>query len=181
MPRYKLTIEYDGNGLAGWQKQDGQATVQGQLEEAIFKFCGEHAPLLCAGRTDAGVHARGQVAHLDLVKPHSPFTVLRAINFHLIGQRIAIVEAEEAPGEFSCAIFGHGAALPLQHPQPSRPGCAGYGLCLSNPHPARCGCDGGSSKPAHRPSRFQQLSGFGLPVEITSQNAGPAGRESRRE
>jgi tRNA pseudouridine38-40 synthase len=100
MPRYKLTIEYDGTNLAGWQAQEGLPTAQGLLEEAIYQFCGERVLAYSAGRTDAGVHARGQVAHIDLSVHHRPFTVRQAINFHLIGQPLIVVEAEEVSPEF---------------------------------------------------------------------------------
>ena len=68
MNRWKLTIEYDGTGFCGWQRQLGDLTVQQTLEEAIEKFSGEIVRLHCAGRTDAGVHARAQVGHFDLAE-----------------------------------------------------------------------------------------------------------------
>lgn len=100
MPRYKLTIEYDGTGLMGWQRQTHVPSVQQAMEEAIVKFCGQPIELFCAGRTDAGVHALGQVAHIDLPEPVRPFTIMQAVNFHLIPHRIAIVHAEDAPEGF---------------------------------------------------------------------------------
>ena len=72
MQRYRLLIEYDGRPFCGWQRQAEDLTVQGAVEEAFFKFSGERAALQGAGRTDSGVHARGQVAHIDLEKPGSP-------------------------------------------------------------------------------------------------------------
>jgi tRNA pseudouridine38-40 synthase len=105
MPRYKLTLEYDGTGLAGWQRQEGLVSVQGLLEEAVTHFCGEQVTAYCAGRTDAGVHARGQVAHIDLEKAHDAFTVQQAINFHLIDHPLIVVSVEAVSDEFH-ARFG---------------------------------------------------------------------------
>ncbi|MBY0354754.1 MAG: tRNA pseudouridine(38-40) synthase TruA [Rickettsiales bacterium] len=100
MPRYKLTIEYDGTHLAGWQRQVGQPSAQGILQEAFFKFCGEQVIPQCSGRTDAGVHARGQVAHVDLQHSHAAFRVLQAVNFHLIETPVIVVDCEEVAADF---------------------------------------------------------------------------------
>lgn len=103
MTRWKLTIEYDGRPFAGWQLQDGVPSVQGAIEEAIFKFCGQHIRIYVAGRTDSGVHARGQIAHFDLdygTRPLSGFDLAKAINAHLKPQPVAVVHAEEADPEF---------------------------------------------------------------------------------
>ncbi len=89
--RYKLTIEYDGTNLLGWQKQDEGHSVQGLLEEAIFGFCQERIALTCAGRTDAGVHARGQVAHADLETSRSPYHIMQGINHHLLIMKAPVV------------------------------------------------------------------------------------------
>ena len=83
MPRYKLIIEYDGTPFAGWQVQSEDPTVQGALREAISKFTGEWVTPRGAGRTDSGVHALGQVAHVDLTKDWAPGRVQDAINYHL--------------------------------------------------------------------------------------------------
>ena len=100
MPRYKLTIEYDGAPFVGWQRQGNGPSIQAALEDAVTAFCGEHVPVQGAGRTDAGVHALGQVAHLDLA-PEKPADTLRAaLNYHLKPQPIAVVEAEIVPDEF---------------------------------------------------------------------------------
>lgn len=100
MPRYKLTIEYDGEPFVGWQRQDNGPSVQAALEDAIFAFSGERTAVQGAGRTDAGVHARGQVAHFDLAEEKPVETVRAAINFHLKPQPIAVVLAEPAAAAF---------------------------------------------------------------------------------
>ncbi len=97
MPRYKLTIEYDGTPFVGWQVQNNGVSVQGMITEAIAAFTGERVALHGAGRTDAGVHALGQVAHVDLAKDWDVDNVRDAINFHLRPQPIAVLEAECVP------------------------------------------------------------------------------------
>ena len=94
MPRYKLVIEYDGAPYRGWQRQAEDPTVQGAIEAAVTRFCGAQARLVCAGRTDAGVHAIHQVAHLDLEKDWRTDTVRDALNAHLRRHPIAILGAE---------------------------------------------------------------------------------------
>ena len=89
MPRYKLTIEYDGTGLAGWQRQANGLSVQEALETAITRFCGERVPVHGAGRTDAGVHALEQTAHLDVTRPVSPEVLRSAVNI-ICGQRQSV-------------------------------------------------------------------------------------------
>ena len=100
MPRYKLTIEYDGGGFVGWQRQENGLSVQQALEEAIEKFCGKATTLLGAGRTDTGVHALGQVAHFDLAKAAEVDTVRDAINFHVRPAAISILIAEQVDDDF---------------------------------------------------------------------------------
>jgi tRNA pseudouridine38-40 synthase len=100
MPRYKLLIEYDGTPFAGWQIQANGASVQGVLTAAIEAFCGERVHVQGAGRTDAGVHALGQVAHVDLAKDADPETVRDALNAHLRPHPIAILEAEIIAQDF---------------------------------------------------------------------------------
>ena len=101
MPRYKLTIEYDGGPYKGWQWQDHAPSVQGAIEEAIEKFNGEPTTLFGAGRTDAGVHALGQVAHVDLAKDLRPDKVRDALNFHLGDHPISILDVEDVDDEFN--------------------------------------------------------------------------------
>ncbi len=100
MTRYKLVIEYDGRGLVGWQRQDNGPSVQAALEDAVRGFCGETVTAHAAGRTDAGVHALGQVAHIDLDKETDAETVRDALNHHLKPARIAVLSAEAVVAEF---------------------------------------------------------------------------------
>jgi tRNA pseudouridine38-40 synthase len=100
MPRYRLTIEYDGGPFVGWQRQENGASVQGALEEAVFKLAGERVTVQGAGRTDAGVHARGQVAHFDLTKDFPPPTVRDALNAHLKPAPVCVLEATLAAPDF---------------------------------------------------------------------------------
>jgi tRNA pseudouridine38-40 synthase len=100
MPRYKLTIEYDGTPFCGWQSQTGGGAVQDALEDAIEGFCGQRLRVQAAGRTDAGVHALGQVVHLDLETTTRPDRLRDALNAHLRPHPVSIVEAEEAPDTF---------------------------------------------------------------------------------
>jgi tRNA pseudouridine38-40 synthase len=100
MPRYKLTIEYDGTPFVGWQVQDGGHSVQGVLTEAIAAFSGERTVVGGAGRTDAGVHALAQVAHVDLAKAWDGDTVRDALNAHLRPHPIAVLAAEQVADDF---------------------------------------------------------------------------------
>jgi tRNA pseudouridine38-40 synthase len=100
MPRYKLTIEYDGRPFVGWQVQDNGPSVQGVLAAAIAAFCGEEARVQGAGRTDAGVHALGQVGHVDLAKDWDEDTVRDALNAHLRPHPVAVLKAERVADTF---------------------------------------------------------------------------------
>ena len=100
MTRYKIVVEYDGGGLVGWQRQANGPSVQAALEAAVQGFCGETVLVEGAGRTDAGVHALAQAAHLDLRKDTSPDTLMAAINFHLKPAPIAVLSAEAVADDF---------------------------------------------------------------------------------
>ncbi len=100
MPRYKLTIEYDGTGFVGWQIQPGGVTVQGVLETALQGIHGVHSLVYGAGRTDTGVHAFEQVAHVDLPKDWDPFVLRNAINGNVRPHRVCVVEAELVSDDF---------------------------------------------------------------------------------
>ncbi len=100
MNRYKLTIEYDGRFFVGWQRQDSGLGVQQAIEDAVRAFCGDAALVQGAGRTDSGVHALAQVAHVDLAKDWPTDTVRDALNAHLKGHAVSILSAELADQEF---------------------------------------------------------------------------------
>jgi tRNA pseudouridine38-40 synthase len=100
MPRYKLTIEYDGAGLVGWQRQANGPSVQAAIETALTAITGTEIRIRGAGRTDAGVHALGQVAHADLARDWRSDVLRDALNAHLRPSRIAIVKAEPVPDTF---------------------------------------------------------------------------------
>jgi tRNA pseudouridine38-40 synthase len=97
MPRYRLTIEYDGGPYNGFQAQAAQPSVQASIERAVTAFCGETIRVHAAGRTDAGVHATGQVIHIDLEKAWPAATVRNALNAHLIPEPIVVLDAAVAP------------------------------------------------------------------------------------
>jgi tRNA pseudouridine38-40 synthase len=100
MPRYKLTIEYDGTPFCGWQIQENGATVQGALEAAVKAICGEPVRVHGAGRTDAGVHALAQVAHCDIPKHFPPGRLRDGLNAHLRPHPIGVRSAEIVPDTF---------------------------------------------------------------------------------
>src|SRR5262252_9394319 len=100
MPRYKLTIEYDGAPFCGWQLQDNLPSVQGALEAAVKAMSGEDVRVHGAGRTDAGVHALGQVAHCDMTKPFAPGRLRDGLNAHLRRDPIGVLAAEIVPETF---------------------------------------------------------------------------------
>lgn len=100
MPRYKLTIEYDGAPFCGWQYQDNGPSVQGAIEAAVKAMTGDDVRVNGAGRTDAGVHALGQVAHIDLAKAYKADRVRDALNAHLRPHPIGVLSAEIVPDTF---------------------------------------------------------------------------------
>ena len=106
--RYRVTLEYDGGPCVGWQRQDNGASVQGALEAAIEKLSGERITVTGAGRTDAGVHALGQVAHFDLVKEFEPGKVRDALNYHLRPDPVSVLDAAVTDGEFHARFSAAG-------------------------------------------------------------------------
>ncbi len=110
MTRYRITLEYDGGPFVGWQRQANGPSVQGTLEDAIAKLAGRAVTVTGAGRTDAGVHALGQVAHFDMESTFPPATIRDALNFHLKPAPISVLSAAVAPGDFDARRSAIGRA-----------------------------------------------------------------------
>ena len=108
MPRYRLTLEYDGSGYNGFQAQTDQPTVQGAVERAITAFCGETVRIAAAGRTDTGVHATGQVIGVDLEKAWPAKTVMNALNAHLVGEAVSVLDCVEADPDWHARFSATG-------------------------------------------------------------------------
>lgn len=98
--RFKITIEYSGSGFAGWQRQTSQISIQQVIEEAIYQFSGEKVAVFASGRTDAGVHALGQIAHFDLSKQYQHYQILESINHFLKPHLIGIVACQIVTADF---------------------------------------------------------------------------------
>ena len=108
MPRYRLTLEYDGTGYNGFQAQAGQPTVQGAIEAAVTAFSGQTVRIAAAGRTDTGVHATGQVISLDLEKAWPAKTVMNALNAHLVKEGVAILDSTLVGDDFHARFSATG-------------------------------------------------------------------------
>src|SRR5258708_3815475 len=108
MSRYKLTVEYDGGGLVGWQRQANGLSVQEVLEIAVERFCGEAVTVHGAGRTDAGVHALAQTAHLDLPREASPEIIRNALNHHAKPAAVSVLAVELVPASFDARRSARG-------------------------------------------------------------------------
>src|ERR1700749_1387753 len=108
MPRYKLILEYDGTGLVGWQRQANGLSVQEILETAAERFCGKKLVVHGAGRTDAGVHALAQAAHLDLPKERPTDVIRNALNQHVKPHAVSIIAVEPAADKFDARRSARG-------------------------------------------------------------------------
>ncbi len=108
MTRWRITVEYDGTPFVGFQRQANGPSVQAALEAAIERFSGEAATVHCAGRTDSGVHARGQVCHFDLARERTADTIRDAINAHLRPAPVAVLAAEAVPPDFHARFSATG-------------------------------------------------------------------------
>jgi len=110
MKRWKITIEYDGTNFAGWQRQDDVPTIQDEIQKAITKFCQQKISIVGASRTDAGVHAYGQVAHFDFDygdRSITGYELAKAINAHLRPNPISVINAEEVNDEYHARFSAH--------------------------------------------------------------------------
>lgn len=110
MPRYRLTLEYDGSAYNGFQAQKDQPTVQGAVETALTAFCGETIRLAAAGRTDTGVHATGQVISFDLTRDWPEATVMNALNAHLVQEAVAVLDCARVEGDWHARFSATGRA-----------------------------------------------------------------------
>ena len=108
MPRYRLTVEYDGSGYNGFQAQVHQPTVQGAIEAAVTAFSGQSVRIAAAGRTDTGVHATGQVVHVDLDRDWPAATVMNALNAHLVHEAVAVLDCVVAEGDWHARFSATG-------------------------------------------------------------------------
>lgn len=108
MPRYKLTLEYHGGPFVGWQRQASGASVQGAVEAALKALEPDAAPIAGAGRTDAGVHATGQVAHCDLTQAWEPSRLAQALNWHLKPNPVVVLAAERVADDFHARFSATG-------------------------------------------------------------------------
>lgn len=104
MSRYKIVIEYDGTPFHGWQRQDGYDSVQQRVEESMVPFLKRSVAIHCAGRTDAGVHALGQVAHFDTEQDIDCFRLQECMNFYLSGIPVCVLSIEKVPETFNARL-----------------------------------------------------------------------------
>jgi tRNA pseudouridine38-40 synthase len=108
MPRYRFTVEYDGASYSGFQAQKDQPTVQGALEAAIKAFSGQDVRIAAAGRTDTGVHATGQTCHVDLDKDWPARTVMNAMNAHMLGERVSVLDCVPVSDDWHARFTANG-------------------------------------------------------------------------
>ena len=110
MPRFRMTVEYDGTPYYGWQRQENGPSVQGALEAAVRSLTGESVSIRGAGRTDSGVHAVGQVVHVDLSRDWEPYKLRNALNAHLAmaGEAVAVLDAASVTEDFDARFSALG-------------------------------------------------------------------------
>ena len=181
MPRYRLDIEYDGSAYAGWQRQAGQHSVQAAIEQAIAGFCGEDVTIRGAGRTDAGVHATGQVAHVDLAREWPADTVRDAVNAHLqmAGETVSVLAASIAAGDFDARFSAVGRHYLYRIVNRRAPLALEAKKAWWVAKAARCRGDACGRASAGRQARFHHLPLRAVPGEEPGQDARPARRGQR--
>jgi len=110
MQRWAILLEYDGTGFVGWQQQADGVSIQSIVEHAASTLAGQPTPCTTAGRTDAGVHAEGQVIHFDLARPIEPEKLVLALNFHMKPHRVAALRAAAVPPDWNARFSAIGRA-----------------------------------------------------------------------
>ena len=178
MPRFKLILEYDGAPFVGWQRQENGLSIQEALEEALAAMTAERATVHGAGRTDAGVHALGQVAHVDLEREWEPFRLGEGLNAMLHPHPIAVLKSERVSFRFRRQAQRPRPPLSLSHRQP--PGAAGARARprLAGEASPRRSRDARRRPGLGRPARFLHLSRRPMPGEIADPHP-RAGSPSR--
>ena len=180
MPRYKLTIEYDGTPFFGWQIQDNGPSVQGALIEAIAAFSGERVAVNGAGRTDAGVHALGQVAHVDLAKEWDTDTVRDAINAHLRPQPIAVLGGGNRRRTISTRAFPRSSGTISTASSAGAPTLRSTAIAPGASRGRSMRGDARGRAAADRPPRLHDVSRRRVPGQIAGEDARPARCRTRR-
>jgi tRNA pseudouridine38-40 synthase len=139
MPRYALLIEYHGGPFAGWQRQSGQPTVQAALEAALAAIDPSGPTVAAAGRTDAGVHATGQVAHADLARDWDPFRLRGALNAHLRPHPVAVLAAAPVAADWHARFSATERRYLFRLMCRRAPAALDAGLVWQVPHPLDAG------------------------------------------
>ena len=134
MPRFKLTLEYHGGPFVGWQRQDSDPSVQEAVEAALRALEPGAGPVTGAGRTDAGVHATGQVAHCDLARDWDPFRLSEALNWHLKPNPVAVLSAERVADDFHARFSATGRRYLYRVVNRRAPLALEHGLAWRVPH-----------------------------------------------
>ena len=180
MPRFKLTLEYDGGPFVGWQRQDNGMSVQQAVEDAVFAMTGERVSAHGAGRTDAGVHATGQVAHVDLSRDWTPFRLGEGLNARLVPHPVAVVKVERAAEDFDARHSARARHYVYRIVNRRAPLTLERGRAWRDQAAARRRGDAGGRPRADRPARLHHFSRRAVPGEIAGSHAGPARRPPRR-
>jgi len=138
MARWALLLEYDGTRFVGWQYQISGPSIQSVLEEAVGRLAGGKVVCTAAGRTDSGVHASGQVVHVDLSREMTPEKMVAALNYHLKPHPVAVVCAAQVTEDFNARFSAIGRAYSLPHPQSPSTDRAARKASLARAAAARC-------------------------------------------